>query len=348
MARTLQRMRASQLLIGLGLAAGSFALCLAAAEGVLALRAAHEHRALLDAYRADTLRNDLCTEPSEDPRLIYRLAPDRCGANARGYRDADHSFAKPAGRFRIVVIGDSVAAASGVEWQQGFGFVLQQKLNERGSDAVEVVVLANTGYSTSQEIVVLEDQAFRYEPDLILWSYVLNDPAHPLFHNANGDLGRFHFQPRSHLLHYLRRKRFEWNEASLRDRCPSEYHAFLHCAYWEQVVADISSLAEIVRARSVATVVLIHPVFEADRSLAEYTLGDVHARLERLVVDSGLTAIDLRPAFAGADPDAIRQHRPWFDPWHPSAEGHRMLAEYLAAQLVERHLLERRAAGMRR
>ena len=52
-----------------------------------------------------------------------------------------------------------------------------------------------SGYSTSQELVILEDEAFQYNPDLVMWSYVLNDPAHPVYHNANGELGCFWYTP---------------------------------------------------------------------------------------------------------------------------------------------------------
>ena len=36
---------------------------------------------------------------------------------------------------------------------------------------------------------MLEDHALQVAPDLLVWSYVMNDPAHPVYHNANGDIG---------------------------------------------------------------------------------------------------------------------------------------------------------------
>ena len=45
---------------------------------------------------------------------------------------------------------------------------------------MEVILLACTGYSTSQELVLLRNETFQYQPDLVLWCYVLNDPADPL------------------------------------------------------------------------------------------------------------------------------------------------------------------------
>ena len=38
----------------------------------------------------------------------------------------------------------------------------------------EVIVLARSGYSTSQELIIFEEEAFHYHPDVMLWSYVLN------------------------------------------------------------------------------------------------------------------------------------------------------------------------------
>jgi lysophospholipase L1-like esterase len=333
--------RAKSIALKLGLLLVSLAATLGVAELLLGRMHDAEMRALADDYEERAQRNDRCTERSADPRLIYRLVPNRCGANAMGYRDRERSFAKPDGVFRIVLIGDSVAAGEGVSAEEAFGAQLEVGLNaNRGASDVEVVVLANTGYSTSQELVVLEEQALRYAPDLILWSYVLNDPADPVFHNANGDLGRFYYRPQSHLVHYLARKRFELGEQAALSKCAGEYHHFLHCAYWDRVAEDLGSLARLTQAEGVPTILLIHPVFQERRPFAAYTLRGLHANLAALAGELGLATVDLLGAFEGHDPEVLRQHHDsWFDPWHPSAEGHRVIARYVEAWLNARQLL---------
>src|ERR1044071_8149748 len=164
---------------------------------------------------------ELCTMRSPDPRLIYTYIPNKCGANTRGYIDAEYTYEKHPGTYRIVVIGDSVA--EGISKTEKFGRILEQRLNTNFSSQTgrtyEVIVLARRGYSTSQELIILEDEAFQYHPDLVLWSYVLNDPADPVYHNANGELGQFWYVPQSYLLHVLNKAIFRWREKIKKYKC---------------------------------------------------------------------------------------------------------------------------------
>src|SRR6185436_16109066 len=125
--------------------------------------------------------------------LVYELVPGRCGANSRGFLDEEHAVPGPPGVARIVVIGDSVAQGVGVDPQDAFPRRLGRLLDADGGARTEVVVLARAGYSTSQELRLLESEAPRYAPAAVVWSYVLNDPAHPLYHDPSGELGLYHY-----------------------------------------------------------------------------------------------------------------------------------------------------------
>src|SRR5215471_1749141 len=198
------------LLVGLGLA-----------EVLLRSQYQHAHRkmALRDQGR------ELCTMRATDPRLIYAYMPNTCGANAHGYVDEDYPYEKSPTTYRIVIIGDSVA--SGLSKTTKFGRVLEQRLNTTASPqrgrSYEVIVLARSGYVTSQELVILEDEAFQYHPDVVLWSYVLNDPAHPVYHNANGELGRFWYEPQYHVMHALKKAMFQLHEKIKSYQCEKEF-----------------------------------------------------------------------------------------------------------------------------
>src|SRR5262245_33001657 len=172
---------------------------------------------------------ELCTEASPDPRLLYTYTPNKCGSNSQGYRDVEHSLEKPDSVFRLVIIGDSVAEGRDVEAELSFGRVLERTLNARNDlrHKYEVILLARIGYSTAQEIVLLEQEAFRYRPDLIVWSYCLNDPANPIYHNANGDLGRYYYHPRFQLLALVKMAAFRAKQKAQGLRCPSEFHGFV-------------------------------------------------------------------------------------------------------------------------
>ncbi len=306
---------------------------LLAASGELALRArASSER---ERLRANMDARALCTERSPDRRLLYTYTPGKCGANSRGYRDVEHAFEKPEGVFRLVLIGDSVAEGRDVEADSSFGRVLERELNARGGGRrYEVILLARIGYSTSQEMVLLEEEAFRYQPDIIVWSYCLNDPAHPVYHNANGDLGRYYAHPRSQVAARVEAAAFRAKQTWRGRNCPGEFHAYVHCAFWPEAQANLARIGESCRRERVPVVFVIHPVFEQDATFADYSLRDVHTKLAETARTQGFDVVDLVGAFAPYPPGALKLDNPrYYDPWHMNARGHRVTAATLAPHI---------------
>lgn len=316
--------------MGTALALGSIALCLLVAEYVLRLQY-DKVRSDIEAARKG---GELCTAASAIPELIYTGVPGKCGMNSQGYRDHEHSFRKEPGVFRAVVIGDSVAAGLGVDIEDSFAKVLERRLNQllagTGKRA-EVIILAQNGYSTSQELYLLEHEAFRYSPDLIIWSYVLNDPANPVYHDANGQIGKYHFRPKSYLVNFVREKLFLIREKYRWLGCEQgEYHALLQCAYRDEVRADIRRIAAVSAERGVPVIFLIHPVFQDADDFSRYSLASVHRELAGYASTAGLSVLDLLDAYAAYSPRELAQSTAnGMDPWHPNSEGHRVAAEAL-------------------
>ncbi len=302
------------------------------AELVLRTLAAKNH----ERIRASMDERELCTEASPNPRLIYTYTPGKCGSNSQSYRDVEHTFEKPDSVFRLVIIGDSVAEGRDVDAKDAFGRVLENLLNARHDQrhTYEVVLLARIGYSTSQEIVLLEEEAFRYHPDLIVWSYCLNDPANPIYHNANGDLGRYYYHPRFQLLALAETAVFRAKQKARGINCPKEFHGFVHCAFWSEVEANLVRIGDDCRNERVPVVFVIHPVFEKDATFENYSLRDVHARLVKAALAQGFDIVDLRYVFEDYPPSALKLDNPrYYDPWHMSVLGHQVTAATLAPHI---------------
>ncbi len=275
--------------------------------------------------------------PADEPGLIYTLRPNFEGTNAQGYLDDEHAIAKPEGVFRIVVIGDSVA--TGQEGQRVDSFVetLERMLDETSAGRpVEIIMLARSGYATSQQLVLLRTEAFTYDPDLILWSYCLNDPAHPLFHEASGELTGV-YRPRVYLAHLAAKAWFQLSERRAARDAPREFHARLHHIYGDQVAADFETIAALCKEKGVAVVMAVHPIIRPAEDFGKkYALRPLHERLVRLADRSGMVALDLLDAYR--DHTAVELGLPR-DAWHPNAEGHRVAAEFLYRQLIDRELV---------
>ncbi len=93
--------------------------------------------------------------------------------SAAGFRDRSHELAKPKNTYRIALLGDAYAEALQVEFKDGFGWQLQEKLAAcaPAGTHVEVMNFGVGGYGTAQESILLEQTAIRYEPDLVLLAF---------------------------------------------------------------------------------------------------------------------------------------------------------------------------------
>ena len=99
--------------------------------------------------------------------------------NSYGYRDVEHALEGDARR--ILIIGDSMTYGAGIENVENiYGRVLQQKLDEEyGQGSYEVIILAQPGYSTFDELRVLHDIGLKFDPDIVILAYQLNDAEGP-------------------------------------------------------------------------------------------------------------------------------------------------------------------------
>ena len=166
---------------------------------------------------------------------------------------------------------------------------------------------------------------------MIIWAYCLNDPASPIYHDANGELGRYFFRPRSHALHQLGRLFFKARENWARSGCGDDYHAMLHCVYRDDVVDHIGTIGSLARSHQTTVLFAIVPLFDRDSPI----LGGVHQQLGSLASAAGLVPVDLRHIIRDMAPGTFALPGPTsLDPWHPNAAGHALIAEDLTREAL--------------
>ena len=91
--------------------------------------------------------------------------------NSKGLRDQEYSYEKPAGTFRILVLGDSFADALEVDLEDAFHEVLESLLNERLDMPVEVINGGVWGYGNDLELLFYRLEGYKYQPDLVLLAF---------------------------------------------------------------------------------------------------------------------------------------------------------------------------------
>jgi hypothetical protein len=94
--------------------------------------------------------------------------------SSQGLRDREHSTAKPAGTYRIAVLGDSYAEAMQVDLDQAFWALLPKQLEAcgfGGGKKVETVNFGVSGYGTGHELLTLQSRVWQYSPDMVLLAF---------------------------------------------------------------------------------------------------------------------------------------------------------------------------------
>ncbi|MGE3910221.1 MAG: SGNH/GDSL hydrolase family protein [Chloroflexota bacterium] len=96
--------------------------------------------------------------------------------NAYGLRERNIAPAKPAGTFRVLVIGDSFVEGAQVPMEN----TVTRKLEERlaammPGQPVQVINAGNAGFGTAQELLFLDHDGRTYEPDLVILVYFIDN-----------------------------------------------------------------------------------------------------------------------------------------------------------------------------
>lgn len=318
------------------LALAGLLLAILLAEGLVRLLAIAPDVAFLDVagYRL-----------SDDPAIGYEPVPGYRGGsgprpfpgprNSLGYRDREHEVAKPAGVFRVVVLGDSIAAGLTVErFEDTFPAILEWLLRAEGLP-VEVINLAVNGYNTMQEVATLRARGLQFDPDLVLLAYCLNDIEH-----QDGKLldsliaveedraprraGILSEKLATSALYRWIRFRLLVPGEPPRPGILGERYARL---YEDTVAGSLGELAAVGRNHGFAVLVVVFPYFV---EIEHYPMVYLryHRQLRGQCANIGVGFVDLLPAMQACQ----RMHGRNIsnDPMHPNELGHRCAAEMLA------------------
>jgi hypothetical protein len=284
---------------------------------------------------------------AHNPRIGYEPAPlsyqgrelsfyDYLGAsNRQGYRDRDHTLAKPAGTYRIVVLGDSIAAGLRVERNQDiFPAVLERLLNQRGLRA-EVINLAVSGYNTQQQVETLRERGLGYHPDLVLVAYTLSargrldgDIMKTLLDDERRQGGVSSARADTWLVHsaLYRFMRFRVLAAAGRPVPAPDPRHYLELVSADTVKPYFGVLRQLAQDHRFQVLIAVFPRFV--RSFNHYRFADEHGYVAGLARENGFSLIDLLVPFStcrNASPEPIS-----VEVYHPSAYGHRCAAEAVA------------------
>jgi D-alanyl-lipoteichoic acid acyltransferase DltB (MBOAT superfamily) len=297
----------------------------------------------IDATQAGIIRNrEDRIERDLNPSLSLVWNGNAFTTNAFGMRDRDYSLAKPAGTYRIALLGPSHVMGNGVADNETFEYLVEQRLNSEFATAerqFEILNFAVDGFTLPQQLAMLEERVLQFTPDMVIvnhyhrgrmmterylgkitWKEIpIEEDLRALLARAGIDqVDRGTVPIPTEFGRTLAR------HLGMTPRMPQgEFDARVRRISGEVNEWALQRIATVVReAGAVPVLLALNAVIED----APTEVPDIEAirRAQFLVFD----AFDIYPP---EDRAALRV-APWDD--HPNTMGHRLIADALYAQLV--------------
>lgn len=276
-------------------------------------------------------------------RLVDRIRPDlpyTIGINSLGFRGEEIPLAKRPGILRVLCLGDSYTFGHHVEDAEAFPAVLQDLLREAGHQGAEVINAGANGFTIVDEAILLKEKALAMNPDLVVLAFSQNDIQ---------DLSRPRPMIESMREHARLKSLFVLGPGLKALQRTAIFNGMQRAAAWvrvrqRRVASDApgepgdgwrryrDTLAEVARVTAGREARLLLVAWPSAEQAAGDAPLDPILRLERIADDLEIPFLDLTPALRGR---VEAGGRPYLVPLdgHPSAEGHRVAAERIAARL---------------
>jgi hypothetical protein len=136
-------------------------------------------------------------QPAQHPEIVYELKPNlrtyfkmsKFETNSQGLRDKEYSIEKSDDSFRVAVVGDSFTMAAGINIEESYHSLLEERLNKDQKNIVyEFINFGVAGYYLRQYLAIIVHKVLKFNPDLILIGFCADNdhelPPDEMFEKA--------------------------------------------------------------------------------------------------------------------------------------------------------------------
>lgn len=278
--------------------------------------------------------------------------------NVDGFRDRDFAIPKPADIYRVLVLGDSFTWGWGLDVDETIPKLIEKDLTvQSAASHVEVINASDPGANTVEQLMLLKDKGLKYEPDMILVIYNLNDIEYkpelaaieydaanvvPVVELDPGeDITKFsknkgvrgfimQIEERSAFVRFLvPRVGSVLRERGLIDSVEFSWVATIFHGYtdinpgWIESKNALREISEIARNGDIEFVVAVYPLLN---ELDNYGGVEAHMTIRGFCIDAQIKCVDLLEVF---EDTPERSYFINYADSHPNAKAHQLVTEFL-------------------
>lgn len=257
------------------------------------------------------------------PGVSARLMGVDVRINSTGQRNPEIRRPKPGNVYRILMLGDSLTFGWGVREEQTSSRRLERMLNADRPDGLQVsVVNAGVGnYNTRMQVAWLEAEGDKYEPDMVILNYFINDAElTPIRRGGTlreSSAAFVYFWGRADALQRKFLGKADWRQ----------YYRDLYkedAIGWRDTKNAFARLVVYARERKIPLLVVNYPEL---RKLSPYPFNDISAQVAALARKHGFPYLDLLPSVAGQRPESLWVSR---EDAHPNAKAFEFFSDAIA------------------
>lgn len=242
--------------------------------------------------------------------------------NSIGFRDYEYNIQKPEDTTRVLVLGDSVTLAWGVDLPDSYPKVLEKMLNEKILQKYEILNSALGNYNTEMEVNILKKYLF-LDPDIVIVGFFLND-AEKTGYIKPGIM--YQLKKRLYLYPFFWDKfiRIKYLLTSSRGKYTSKIHDFYTDEYGgeERIDTAFSELRSLSQSQNFSVYIVIIPPFYNE--FEEYKFLYMHQFIKELCMKYNFQCIDTFDNFKSY---LLKEIIISQEDAHPNAVGHKIIAE---------------------
>ena len=297
-----------------------------------------------------------------DPLLHHRMAANWSGffpeeivqevgrsqvpirTNSLGLRSPEIALAKPAGTFRILVLGDSVTFGWSLRGEDTYASQLASLLATlRPNQRVEVINAGVSGYGTWQELRWLQEIGLGLDPDVIVVQAHLNDAADNLWGTLGWQQNTDTWLVRTSMLARLVSRVLSSRQiGSSEAPCTTDWKVDADQVCWQRTEELLGDIQQAASPEGIALVLLPSPMrWQVDAEVRDPRAWVDEIRYQDVLAEYGRRnhwiVVDPLPAIRAAT--SANGKSLFLDVGHPDEAGQRILAQELYSALGQSGLL---------